>query len=68
MDTKETKITLFMGKETLAYKEKLMAIGAKLLADGIDVKDTRRGGVSMAAVVRYLVDEEIARREKTPVS
>jgi hypothetical protein len=63
-DTKETKITLFMGKQTLEYKEKLERIGEELLAEGIDVNDTRRGGmVSMAAVVRYLIDEEAKRRK-----
>jgi hypothetical protein len=62
-DTKETKLTLFMGRETLAYKEKLMAIGEQLSAEGINVRDPRRGTISMAAVVRYLADEEAKRRK-----
>lgn len=58
-ETKEVKLTLYMGKETLDYKSKLYAIGEKLLAEGVDVKDPLRGGISMAAVVRHLIDEKM---------
>lgn len=58
-DTKETKITLYMGKETLEYKGKLLAIGEKLAAQGVDVRDPFRGTISMAAVIRHLIDKAI---------
>jgi hypothetical protein len=60
---KTPKITLYMGKDTQVYKDKLDAIGAKLLADGVDVKDNLRGGISQSAVMRYLIDEEVKRRK-----
>jgi len=56
---KNTKLNLWMGNQTTEYKEKLEAIGEKLKAAGIDVEDKRKGGISISAVVRYLVDEKL---------
>jgi hypothetical protein len=58
-ETKEVKLTLYMGKETLDYKNKLQAIGERLLAEGVDVEDKLRGGISASAVVRHLIDKAI---------
>jgi hypothetical protein len=56
---KDTKITLWMGKETDEYKDKIKAIGEKLKVAGVDVEDKLRGGISMSAVVRHLIDKAI---------
>ena len=53
------KLTLWMGTETDSYKAKLEEIGENLKAQGIDVEDKRRGGISLSAVVRHLIDTEI---------
>ena len=58
-ETKEVKLNLYMGKDTIEYKNRLYAIGEKLLAQGIDVNDPLRGGISMSAVVRHLIDEKM---------
>lgn len=55
-------------KLTLTYsasaKEELKRLGQLMLAAGYEVQDEKRGGVSLSAVVRVLVQEKLAEIEK----
>ena len=55
-----------MGARASIYKQRLEAIGQALQAQGIEVSDPRRGGISHSAVVRYLIDQEFEATMRDP--
>lgn len=59
----ETKILqVNFGKRHAEYKARLQAIGESLEAQGVDVIDSKRGGISLAAVIRHLIDSHAENR------
>jgi hypothetical protein len=58
--SKETRILqVNFGTKHAEYKDKLQAIGERLDEMGFDVRDPKRGGISLAAVIRHLIDNHV---------
>lgn len=59
----ETRILqVNFGKRHAEYKARLQAIGESLEVQGIDVSDSKRGGISLAAVIRHMIDTQAENR------
>ena len=60
MEKKPTRILqVNFGNKHAHYKAKLEAIGLRLEQDGYNVRDPKKGGISLAAVIRLLIDAQL---------